>query len=90
MTSKLSEFVRLSPLQAALVVLLGRLKVPARYLGDDGVDDRVDPRLDESCAAAAPLGSENQVLPYIADDEAGADEPSVSAVLTTRTRRGIG
>ena len=72
MTSKLSEFVSLSPLQAALVVLLGRLKVPARYLGDEGVDDRVDPRLDEHCAAAAPLRADAQVLPYIADE---ATEP---------------
>ncbi len=92
MTSKLSDFVRLSPLQAALVVLLGRLKVPARYLGDEGADDRIDPRLDEACAAAAALPADGQVLPYIADEAPQADDteaaeaPSVHAVLRGRAR----
>lgn len=70
MTTKLSDFVNLSPLAAALVVVLGRLPVPARYLDDDRLDDRVEPSLDETRAVALPSRHDAEVLPYIADDDA--------------------
>ena len=69
MTSKLSEFVELSPLAATLEVLLGRLPVPARYLDGALIDERAEPRFDEHCAAAAAIGDDAQVLPYIADED---------------------
>ena len=69
MSSKLSEFVNLSPLAAALEVLLGRMPVPARYLDGASIDERAEPRLDEHCAAAAAIGDDAQVLPYIADED---------------------
>ena len=71
MSSKLSEFVNLSPLAAALEVLLGRVPVPARYLDGALIDERVEPRLDENSAAAASIGDDARVLPYIADEAPG-------------------
>ena len=69
MTSKLSEFVELSPLAAALEVLLGRMPMPARYLDGVSIDERAEPRFDEHSAAAGAIDDDVQVLPYIADED---------------------
>ena len=42
MSSKLSDFVRLSPLEAVLVVLLGRFRLPARYEEPEVMDERIE------------------------------------------------
>lgn len=76
MSSKLSQFVNLSPLQAALWVLLGRLRLPARYADGLDVDARVEPAFDDVTIRLEPAAADDRPLPYIADGAllGGAEE----------------
>ncbi len=88
MSCRLSDFVRLSPLEAALAVLLGRFRLPARYLDPDAPDDRIEPRIDE--ALAIELGEADAVTaprfgdsPEVAAAAAGALEVPLAAAAAT-------
>ena len=81
MNSKLSDFVRLSPLEAALAVLFNRFRLPARYLGPDGAEERIEPEIDESSPVAILIDDDTASLPYIADEDAAAADalPAMTA-----------
>lgn len=68
MSSKLSDFVRLSPLEAVLVVLLGRFRLPARYEEPEVMDERIEPGFDDTVAVDEAAGPGDWPLPHIADE----------------------
>ncbi|MET0506954.1 MAG: hypothetical protein ABWZ78_02070 [Burkholderiaceae bacterium] len=66
----LSDFMNSSPLRATLAVVLGRLRLPARYDARVGLADRIEPRFDADRPAdpAEALSGSIRPLPYIATE----------------------
>ncbi len=97
----LSEFVKLSPLQATLAVVFGRLRLPSRYEAPPEIADRIEPSIDGASGeprvmgrADAPRRIRNEPVaverrqPYIADPV--AQPPRAAASAGDRSSAGAG